>query len=41
MAEKEQFKLLYNLNISIETAAYLDVGREWEKMVESFAYYRL
>ena len=41
MAEKEQFKLLHNLNITIETAAYLDVGREWEKMVESFAYYRL
>ena len=41
MAEKEQFKLLHNLNIAIETAAYLDVGREWEKMVESFTYYRL
>lgn len=41
MPYKNELGLLKNLNLSIETAAYLNVGKEWENMVESFAFARL
>lgn len=41
MADRDESLLLKNLNIPIETAAYLDVGKEWKNMVEAFSFARI